>query len=155
MNNLNLNLNYASLDHSQSKQGSRTQRGQPSDQMASFKYSFGRYEYDPIDFQYFKKYVKFINAEWGVEVDIMCSPNDEIVFKDKMEQNTRRQGMAMITFKDISRAFLDKFKVKGQDTKMVRFLDAHKLSVLTKNDHVIYSRKLIQEKDFKPVTIII
>ena len=38
---------------------------------------------------------------------------------------------------------------------MVRFLDANKLSVLTKNDHVIYSRKLIQDKDFKEVKIII
>ena len=57
--------------------------------------------------------MKFINAEWGVEVDIMSSPNDEIIFKDRMEQNTRRQGMAMITFKDISKVFLDKFKVKG------------------------------------------
>ena len=78
---------------------------------ASPKDSSGRNEEDAIDFENFKKHVKFIIAECGVEVEIMSSPDVRLLFKDRMEQNLRRLGMAAIISGDISEVFLEYFQV--------------------------------------------
>ena len=44
----------------------------------------------------------------------------------------------MIFFKDISKLVMIKFKRKREDGRMLRFLDADELKIITRGEHVIF-----------------
>ena len=96
-----------------------------------------------MDYLNFKDKINFINAEWGVEVDII---KDEAQFKKIMEANSKnpRIGSACITFKDVLNLVHLKFRVNNDDKKMIRFIDCPgndtQLKIITKSDLVIFKR---------------
>ena len=102
--------------------------------MISGSYGF---QFDPRDFKHFQQNVKFINAEWGVEIPLI---NDEQMFKQLQQANASKIYKPVITFRDISALLTQKFHLKGEDKKMIRFLDAENLKIIMKSDHVIFER---------------
>jgi hypothetical protein len=113
----------------------RSARGLPSEQLTFG----GRYVYDSMDFQTFRNHVFFINAEWGLQVDLIPR-NSETLFRRLMENNQKKSGMAFITFGDILSLFFQKFRINKEDTKWIRFLDAESLEIVTSVDHIIFKR---------------
>jgi hypothetical protein len=91
--------------------------------------------YDPRHFINFKTHIKFINAEWGVEIDLMPS---ETTFKELLQTNLQKTGEAVLTFRDVSSLLINKFQLKGDDRKMIRFLDADNLKLVTMSGFVIF-----------------
>jgi len=69
----------------------------------------------------FKSSIKFINAEWGLEIDLIPTEDQ---FRALMEVNYRKVGRAVILFRDISTLMKHKFHLKSEDGRMIRFLDA-------------------------------
>jgi hypothetical protein len=69
----------------------------------------------------FKSSVKFINAEWGLEIDLIPTEDQ---FRAMMDSNYRKMGKAVILFRDISALMKHKFHLKSEDGRMIRFLDA-------------------------------
>jgi hypothetical protein len=113
----------------------RSARGLPSEQLTFG----GQYVYDSMDFLTFKNHVFFINAEWGLEVDLIPR-NNETLFRRLMENNHKKSGMAVITFGDICSLFVKNFRINKDDKKWIRFLEAEKLEIVTNLEHIIFKR---------------
>ena len=62
------------------------------------------------------------------------------MFKQLQQANAHKLYKPVITFRDISSLLTQKFQLKGEDKKMIRFLDADNLKIIMKSDHLIFER---------------
>lgn len=116
----------------------RPDGGSSRPQPQKMNFQMGRYQFDQKDFDNFQKYVHFINAEWGLELELV---SDQQMFTSILQTNSAKYGQPIITFRDISVLFVSKYKLKPEDRKMIKFLEAESLKILTKSDEVIFSSR--------------
>jgi hypothetical protein len=105
------------------------------------------YVYTSKEFHDFKSTTLFINAEWGVKIDLF--PSEE-VFKALIEANAEKllKG-AIIQFRDVLTLVRKKLGLTQENLSNLRFLHAEELKFITKSDYPIY------QSNGKPNTFII
>ena len=82
--------------------------------------------------------MSFINAEWGVTIDLFPQEDQ---FKQMVMQNLIKLNKGpVVTFRDILSLIKKKLDLKNDDGRMIRFLDADNLRIITKSDYLIYER---------------
>lgn len=101
--------------------------------------------FDSSMYASFKSSIKFINAEWGLEIDLIPTEDQ---FRALVEVNYRKVGRAVILFRDISTLMKHKFHLKSEDGRMIRFLDAQELKIITRSEHVIFQNDVVAQKTF-------
>ena len=82
----------------------------------------------------FKENINFINAEWGVQISLKT----ELNFKTIISKNFAKHKDFVVTFKDVFNEIKLKYNLDGPSLKMVRFLDADNLKIVTKSDYIIF-----------------
>ena len=78
----------------------------------------------------FKKKIKFLSAEWGVEIPLI---QNEDQFQHLFKKGT-------ISFRDVLNMIKTKFNLKSQDGRMIRFIDADNQKIIIKDDFIIYQK---------------
>jgi hypothetical protein len=93
----------------------------------------------------------FINAEWGIKVDLFPSEDQ---FKSLIESNAQKllKG-AIIQFRDVLSLIRKRFNLSQENVSNLRFLHAEELRFVTKSDYPIFqangktSTFIIQSKE--------
>ena len=80
--------------------------------------------------------INFINAEWGVQISLMTEQN----FKTIITKNFAKHKDFVVTFKDVFNEIRLKYNLDGPSLKMVRFLDADNLKIVTKSEYIIFKK---------------
>ena len=92
---------------------------------------------EDVPFTDFKRKIKFLSAEWGVEIPLIHN-EDQFSYLFKKGQ---------ISFRDILNLIKAKFNLKSKDGRMIRFIDADNQKIIIKDDFIIY-QKNIQPRKF-------
>ena len=94
------------------------------------------YVYTAKEYQDFKSTTLFINAEWGVKIDLFPS---EDLFRALIEANAQKllKG-AIIQFRDLLTLIRKKLGLSQENLSNLRFLHAEELRFITKSDYPIY-----------------